>query len=293
MQTTRLVWIDQAKGFAILMVILVHLSQILPLPRYLREIASFGALGVQLFFILSAYCLCLTDKGEMWSFAYLMRKYKRFCPWYWAAIVLYFCYGCAKGDVSAYTAVNIGANLLLINAFIPSAQNTIVPGGWSISCIALFAFLFPLITRMWLPFLLSVGILGVLVAFAGGLLLGWTRFFAYCCPFNQFIVFVFGIVFWRYRNMLNARSLRRVMTLGLIGGGGLCLCIAAVLLNRVYAIYYRQILISLFFVCGLAILKFYPLKGRLGHSLDILGRHSYELFITHFAVLWILRDFFL
>lgn len=125
MQKTRIAWIDQAKGIAILMVILVHLSQILPLLGFMREVDSFGALGVQLFFILSAYSLFLADKGAGWSFVYLIRKYKRFCPWYWARIVLYFCYGWIKGGVSAHTAGNIVANMLLINGFIPSAQNAI------------------------------------------------------------------------------------------------------------------------------------------------------------------------
>ena len=214
MQKTRIEWIDQAKGIAILMVILVHLSQILPLPRYMREVASFGALGVQLFFILSAYCLCLADKGEGWSFAYLMRKYRRFCPWYWAGIVLYFCHGWINGDVSAYTAGNIGANMLLINDFIPSAQNSIVPGGWSISCIALFAFIFPLIRQVRLAILAGFGFLGVSIAFLGGTFFGWSRFFAYCCPFNQFIVFVFGIALWRCRNVLNTLCSRPSFSTG-------------------------------------------------------------------------------
>ena len=60
---SRVEWIDFAKGVAILMVIVVHLSQTLPLTRCFKEVASFGAMGVQLFFILSAYCLYMTDKG--------------------------------------------------------------------------------------------------------------------------------------------------------------------------------------------------------------------------------------
>lgn len=138
----RIKWIDQAKRVAILMVVAVHVSQVLSLPPMVKTIASFGAMGVQLFFVLSAYCLCMTNSDVVWSLDYLARKYRRLLPWYLFGIVLYFCYWWARGDVSSYTIQDVLLNVGLVNGFVPSAQNAIVPGGWSISCIALFVFFF-------------------------------------------------------------------------------------------------------------------------------------------------------
>ena len=54
--------IDAAKAAAIFGVIVVHVSQVLTIPQWAHLAVSFGAMGVQLFFIMSAYCLCMTWK---------------------------------------------------------------------------------------------------------------------------------------------------------------------------------------------------------------------------------------
>ena len=284
----RIKWIDQAKGLAILMVIAVHVSQALPLPPMVKLIASFGAMGVQLFFVLSAYCLCMTNSGATWSLNYLKRKYRRLIPWYLFGIALYFCYWLWRGDISAYTPRNVLLNMLLVNGFVPSAQNAIVPGGWSISCIALFALFFPLFRDMKSLGLLALGAIGVAISVIGYHWLGWTRFFAYCCPTNQLCAFVIGVVFWRYRNRVQSCTMSSCFCLG-----GMCLVggVLAVLLDRANAIFYRHILMSISFVCGLAVLQRRPF-GVGGCSLEFMGKYSYEIFITHFFVIWVLRDMF-
>lgn len=45
------------------------------------------------------------------------------------------------------------------------------------------------------------------------------------------------------------------------------------------------------FVCGLAVLQRRPF-GVGGCSLEFMGKYSYEIFITHFFVIWVLRDMF-
>lgn len=57
----RVDWIDALKGVAILMVVTVHVSQAIPMPEWAKLVGSFGAMGVQFFFLLSAYLLPLHD----------------------------------------------------------------------------------------------------------------------------------------------------------------------------------------------------------------------------------------
>lgn len=57
--TNRFDYIDALRGVAILMVIAVHSSQsVTNLPALVSKVASYGQMGVQLFFVLSAITLC-------------------------------------------------------------------------------------------------------------------------------------------------------------------------------------------------------------------------------------------
>ena len=220
----RVKWIDAAKGIAIIMVVVVHLAQALALKGALSQACSFGAMGVQLFFLMSAYCCCMTWKPERFNKGYWWHKYKRLAPWYVAGIAIYAAYWWMTGNrekLGVYTVGNILANVVFVNDFIPSAQNSIVPGGWSISCIALFVFAFPILIGRFIPrppclALCSVGVLGVLVSVLGYRYWGWSRLYAYCNPLNQLIVFALGVVLWECRTMLKLR--KKVI---LTGGGQL------------------------------------------------------------------------
>ena len=82
--------------------------------------------------------------------------------------------------------------------------------------------------------LLLVGIFGCAVSIVGYLWFGWSRFYAYCVPFNQFIVFVLGIFLYRFRDRV--RLLHGVVMALLF-----CfLTVVAVLFGREYNIFYRH-----------------------------------------------------
>lgn len=54
-------WIDALRGLAILMVLANHVALVVPgLSAPLEMLARFGQMGVQLFFVASAYTLCLS-----------------------------------------------------------------------------------------------------------------------------------------------------------------------------------------------------------------------------------------
>jgi len=167
-------YIDAARGVAILMVVLVHTAQTVPQMNFVvRNIAAYGQMGVQLFFVVSAFTLCLamerrsTEPLPIRSF--FIRRFFRIAPLYYVGIVFYalthlletcliYKAGCLES--SPYSVQNIAANVFFIHGFTPQANNIVVPGGWSIGTemafYAVFPVLFWIIKRNTNPLLASV-----------------------------------------------------------------------------------------------------------------------------------------
>jgi peptidoglycan/LPS O-acetylase OafA/YrhL len=88
----KLEYIDVLRAVAILMVIFVHNSQTVNgLSTEVKSISEYGQIGVQLFFVASAYTLCFSqtkrrqDKFPLRSF--FLRRFFRIAPLYYFAII--------------------------------------------------------------------------------------------------------------------------------------------------------------------------------------------------------------
>lgn len=113
-----------------------------------------GQFGVQLFFVVSAITLALSwqhrkdESSPVKSF--FIRRYFRIAPMYYVGIFLYIGIALVQATRSG-TPIDpslpqrILANVLFIHGFIPSANNNVVPGGWSIGCEIAFYVLFPIV----------------------------------------------------------------------------------------------------------------------------------------------------
>lgn len=152
----KLKYIDSTRGIAILMVILVHTAQKIPDLDFLTSvISSYGQMGVQLFFVVSAYTLCLSsirrDKESFPLLKFGIRRYFRIAPAYYLALIGYLIlsvifWRLESGEFSLpnrYTFPNILTNVFFIHGFYPPANNNIVPGGWSIGTEMAFYSIFP------------------------------------------------------------------------------------------------------------------------------------------------------
>lgn len=157
----KLKFIDSIRGIAILMVILVHTSQhVSDLDYITRIIAMYGQMGVQLFFIASAYTLCLSasrrNDETLPLVKFGIRRYFRIAPAYYLGLIFYFVISLIisklkTGQVEVplqYNFFNIITNLTFIHGFYPPANNTIVPGGWSIGTEMAFYALFPFLFKV-------------------------------------------------------------------------------------------------------------------------------------------------
>lgn len=154
----RIKEIDVMKSFAILGVILVHTAQkFKAMPEWLSLICCFGQMGVQIFFMFSAYGLCLSKNKEKSYITkdYYLKRILRIVPGYWIGILLYelvfIIISSAKLPVVIGTNTKpsaIAVNVLLLNNLFVNGNNDVVPGGWSISCLWLFYLLFPFIWKL-------------------------------------------------------------------------------------------------------------------------------------------------
>jgi peptidoglycan/LPS O-acetylase OafA/YrhL len=117
--------------------------------------AKFGQTGVQMFFVASAYTLSLSwqrraDEPQRLA-RFALRRWFRIAPMYFVGVALFAALhfalqaGAASVVVEPYTPWAVAANLLLVHGFVPSANNAIVPGGWSIGTEIAFYAAFPLL----------------------------------------------------------------------------------------------------------------------------------------------------
>ncbi len=77
----KLDYVDSLRGVAILMVILVHTSQLISDAPFIIKAGEYGQLGVQLFFVISALTLSISfdkrfNEGNVFS-KFLIRRYLR------------------------------------------------------------------------------------------------------------------------------------------------------------------------------------------------------------------------
>lgn len=157
-------YLDGLRGVAILMVLMIHSGQlVLGLPRPVRDFAFYGVRGVQLFFIVSGLTLMLNYAGKPFHPAnFAARRFFRIAPMFYAGALLYLLLGRVTGaPLSGHAAsgLDIAATLLFLHGWLPSAINTVVPGGWSIAAEAMFYTLFPailLLTRRRRTFTLAL-----------------------------------------------------------------------------------------------------------------------------------------
>ncbi|QKZ13029.1 acyltransferase family protein [Spirosoma sp. KUDC1026] len=158
----KLAYIDALRGLAILSVIwfhchLYHFSDT-TFYSLMDTLGSPAAMGVQLFYVLSAFTLFLSQQkrntGETGATSFFRRRYVRIAPLYYVAIIYYICQLAYTQHLSVTTFVernttNILANVFLIHGLNSVWINSIIPGGWSVGVEVLFYALVPyLFTRI-------------------------------------------------------------------------------------------------------------------------------------------------
>ena len=148
--------VDFFKGIAILMVFLVHSAQRFELPAILTYIPRFSQMGCQIFFVLSAFTLCLSLEKKKYTYgSFVRRRISQIIPGYWCAILLYVILGwisliVLKRNIlgNDMSIASIIPNVFLLHGIIPTtANNLVVRGGWFVGTIVLFYYATPFVFK--------------------------------------------------------------------------------------------------------------------------------------------------
>jgi len=306
--------IDALRGLAILMVLANHVALVMPgLSAPVLALARFGQMGVQLFFVASACTPCLSWRQRRQDEPqpvqrFLARRFFRIAPLYFLGVAI--CAGLhysQPGVVAAApcTATNVLANLLFVHGFVPAAQNSIVPGGWSIGVEMAFYALFPLLiwAQAALPenaAALPVALCGAAVGLAVGLELELAlnlgmqaatagvvanNSAAYFHPLNQLPVFLIGMALFQCQGraalprlwLIAAFGVASLLTTALLWRNRLALAFALVPTTA-----------GLAFVALACIASRLPLRWGEGlpTRLCAVGRLSFAIYVIHVLFAW-------
>ena len=292
----RLDWIDQGRGLAVLGVVVVHLSQKLTLPFGLGMLANCGQTGVQLFFLLSAFSMCLSRERRVANVrSFYLRRFFRIAPMYYVALLIYGFIAIVEGAGEAYTPLAVAENFSFTHGLDPRHFNNVVPGGWSIATEMGFYLIFPgfisvterVSTRsLAISLAVYLAVLGFVEFFflgkftyLGENLAGKEFGFVYASLPTQLPVFVLGILMFRTRKVQF-----RAWSMGI---GGLSLLVSFFVLND-HMLDTNADALVYSFAAGFgyfSIAKYAmgrPFQGFFSMWLSSLGKHSYSIYLLHF-----------
>lgn len=301
-------WVDALRGYAILLVILIHTGQMFQI-NFLKNITIIGDMGVQLFFIMSSFTLFnsynkrMREDGKYRKRIFFIRRFFRIAPYYYIAGVIYILYAILIQKATINWKY-ILANYTFLNGIYLPAINYIPPGGWSIGIEMLFYLLIPLLCKYINSLKKSIFLLiGAIIAsniINYGLfyffsnythykwieLRGWTFYF--WLP-NQLPVFIVGIVlyFIFIKKKIEVKYGKVILMSSIV----LFSVLLMVKFRITYPYYFlqREYVYSLVFL-GIAIgLSLSNNKILINKYIKKIGIVSFSAYLNHFIILYITR----
>ena len=286
-------YLDSLRGIAILLVVLGHVGNMIEhsvnpyFPEFISRFIYNGHLGVQMFFIVSAYTLLMSHdnrKGEINAIKkFFIRRFFRIAPMYYLAIIFttfqILDWNIANFDWTNFPKKAFITNLFFVNAISPSTINNYVIGGWSISAEILFYLILPMITSKvkTLNGYVSFTILSLLLCSSLLYILSGTKFdgneFLRYFFFNQLPIFGLGMTAY----MINKNESIKPKVLLLI-------CVA-IFIYCYYTLPYGFQYSLIYFVL-LLVLSRKPYKFFSNKILAKIGKVSFSIYLVHFMVMY-------
>lgn len=298
LQTGRLNWLDGLRALAILLVVLVHSGQgVRGITGWVKEISQAGQYGVQVFFVISAVAIYLSLDRQFAEKKSLMgwylKRFLRIAPLYYFGIVLYTAYRYNVQDQNT-PLMSIISNGVFAHGFVPAANNSVVPGGWSIAVEMTFYAIAPLaiyalrLRLWWVLFLLAISSSIAISHFASSELQIKNNSFYYFWPFTQAPIFLVTIgAVHAFRKKIfgeNTGQALTVIPITLILFISICLGLHFGTYGNV-----AHLLAPTFIgvaATALLFLAHSSLSNIFGsYPMIWIGRHSYSIYILHFIVL--------
>lgn len=294
----RLGYLDALRGLAALWVLLAHTANIpypiLQLPSWLSLFVNSGSMGVELFFVVSAFSLCYAmprheqDARPLLGFA--IRRFFRIAPLFYAILAVTLIWNPWHEQ---FGWKHILANVLFLFNFPEGrVQWSIVPAGWTIGIEMPFYLLFPLVYRYTkglapavLAFLLAVCIAEVTRMAANEWAVNGPEYMRFSL-LGKLPIFAAGIVTFYLLPKLD--GLAYAARLGWVCLGSVPFLFFAISLGQTAmmdAYHWRGIMFSLL-VIGLALA---PLRIVVNTTTQFLGKISYSIYLLHIPIILILQ----
>jgi exopolysaccharide production protein ExoZ len=323
-------FLDALRGIAATGVVAVHTAQNFP-PPVLRSVIGFGAYGVQLFYIVSAFSLCLSldqrrrqEHRPLLNFA--LRRFFRIAPLFYVAMAVYllkpFVLPAAAAPIIldphswSLRPWHVLVTLLFLNGWHYQTINSIVPGGWSVAVETNFYIVLPLLFALASSFrralCLFVGSLAFSIVCRKALYLvfaphvppieeGAFGVFASLWLPAQLPVFALGILMFRVvdTTALNGADVNRrgrmrlwLWTIALVVSV-LAISFAPARFGKIVSAS-TQVSVAFFFAC--LIIAERPIRLLVNRVTVFVGKISYSIYLLHFValhlVIWLTRSWY-
>jgi peptidoglycan/LPS O-acetylase OafA/YrhL len=296
--------LDFLRGLAIAGVMAIHVSQSFPSNFHAVDFAFMcGWTGVNVFYFVSAMTMCLmwTQRASEANPArkFYIRRFLRIAPLFWLAIPLYLV---VNGTGPSANAPNgIGALQVILTAtflhgFWPDSVNSVVPGDWSIAAEMTFYLVFPLLITAFgarRHCYLALAILLHLVNVCLFKPLAFALFSAYYGPGHE--AFVWNALHISFLNQLPVFLVGCALFFGLRDGfarSDATMLVAFIALSfaadRATGSHeFNYLMINLVLGGGVAGCIHLAIRWS---PLEALGRNSYSMYLSHFAIIYGLRQ---
>ncbi|MDA9398244.1 acyltransferase family protein [Bradyrhizobium sp. CCBAU 45389] len=295
--------LDFLRGLAIVGVMAIHVSQSFPSNIRVVDFAFMcGWTGVNVFYFVSAMTMCLmwTQRTETNpTRKFYIRRALRIAPLFWLAIPIYLAVngtGPSSNAPNGIGPLQVILTATFLHGFWPDSVNSVVPGDWSIAAEMTFYLLFPLLitafgARRHLYLVLAIVLHLVNVCLFKPY--AFALFSAYYGPGHE--AFVWNALHLSFLNQLPVFLVGCALFFAL--RDGFAKSDAAILAAFVTLSFiadratgsheFNYLIINL--VLGAPVAGCIRLAIRWS-PIEALGRNSYSMYLSHFAVIYGLRQ---
>ena len=291
-ELSRLAGVDAARGVAALLVVLLHASDYMGVPKYfdyrpLGGIFQWGWAGVDFFFVLSGFVIAYSSMpllGRPGGLRhYLVRRFTRIYPIYWVVTAMMLA-GFVLLPVSRSGFETDPWTLFTSITLLPSGAPVIVPVAWTLIYEVLFYALFAVtvvrptsgvaLLAIWQVATVAVQLSGTTDGVVVGYLFGWRNL-------HFGLGVMAAVVFWRGR-VPSPEAMALVGTAAFVAVGMATLSAAAESIDPRW-FQFGLACSSAMIVLGLAEAE--RSRGwRVSGALSLLGAASYSIYLIHSPV---------
>jgi peptidoglycan/LPS O-acetylase OafA/YrhL len=309
MTPKKLAFIDTLRGLASLYVVVFHLALITTPaatpPSWLESFIYAGGSGVMLFFIVSAFTLCLSmetrSTGEAEPLVnFYIRRLFRIAPLFYVWLVVYYI-----RDIFYYHDVHslgmVLESVFFVFNLVPGQEDGYVWASWTIGVEMLFYAMFPLVFF----YARNIGIALACCLLAMAVRVPWHAFclraitdqsvgelfYEHGIVFNL-AIFLFGVVVYHLHKLIDpARASRHGLGYALIAAfaaGLVYECYVAFSSDRTTNVAFQ----SLIYGALLLGLSLSPIKLFVNRVTQFYGKISYSVYLSHATTVFFLAPVF-